>query len=146
MVEKGSIGRCPRFALVDEKGEPAEEYDPYDFELLRLCEGDRWVGVHGEMYNYVWRGRTPESVVMAYLEERLEANREALEEERKSCEERLKLAERAEDERERESWLRSHAACLETLEELERDARRLEKLLEGLRTGRIKVEFLEGER
>ena len=145
MVERGGVGRCPRFALVDERGEMAEEYDPYDFELFRLCEagGDRWVGVHDETWEYIWHGRTPEAVVLAYLEEKLEAKREAVEEERRDCEERLRRAETSEDEREREWWLRSHAACLEALEGLERDARRLERLVERLRGGRIKVEFME---
>jgi len=139
-MEESGVGKCWGFRLVDEKGEVVEESD-----VISLCEaGDRWVLVWWEGGEQIWYGVKPESAVLAYERFRREGKRRSVEERRRKCAKlqvELESAKREGDSKKVERAEREYWHCLKRLEEEEEELAALDRLVEGLKKGSVKVEL-----
>jgi len=139
-MEEGGVGKCWGFRLVNEKGEVVEESD-----VISLCEaGDRWVLVWWESPGQIWYGVKPESAALAYKRFWHERQKRSVEEWRRKCAKlqvELESAKRGGDLKKVERAEGEYRYCLKWLEEEEEELAMLDRLVEGLKKGSVKVEL-----
>jgi hypothetical protein len=141
--EEEGVGVCPLYDLEGASEDEAVAVRD-EAEMTRLCYagGGRWVVVHGEEWDRVWHGPSPERALAVYLREQLEGEEGYLERLPGKCEEYLERARRAREEGDlglAAAWEKMHRECLQELEVQRVRVKLLRSAVEGLRAGRIKI-------